>query len=241
MEDKYVNVVLTGDQNYVIPMGVTMYSVVPNLPYGRTALFFLIVSGWGQQEEREIHKLRNCEIIILPAEGHLHYFSQEDVRKYKLDYMESLAPYYRLLIPKILPEDVETAFYMDADMICDTDISGIYDAMPHDKLIGAVAELVANAQRKNVLKYLEGWKEFSAFNNNYDRAPYFNAGFLLINLKLARKLNIFDDFLDFLGAHPNPPYADQGTLNAICGQKYRDKMPYLPPEWNVLYLSQSFI
>ena len=39
--------------------------------------------------------------------------------------------------------------------------------------------------------------------------------------------------MDFLKRNPNPPYADQDTLNAIFGQKYHNLIEFLPPEYNL--------
>lgn len=231
--DKYVNIVLTGDNNYVMPMGVAMYSVVKNLNSNSIARFFLLVSGWTEKEEAEIRKVQNCEIIIIPVEKYLHYFKSADFKKMKLSYIKNLTPYYRLLIPKVLPQYVDKAFYLDADMVVDYDLSVIYNNFDEKSLLGAVIELVANAHKETVLNHLSKWHEFSKFNKDHTKAPYFNAGFFLMNLVEARKLNIFDDFMAFLTKRPNPPYADQDTLNAICGQKYSDKMVYLDPSYNV--------
>lgn len=230
-KSNYINIVITGDENYVMPMGVTMFSIVRNLSHDKKARFFLLVSGWGEKQEQEIRKIKNCEIEIIHVEEFLHYFSFADTKKFKLDYIKSLAPYYRLLIPKVLPNDIEKAFYIDADMIVDADLTEIYDALPENKLMAAVVELVANTH-KSVLDYLKDWPEFEKFNQKPLLAPYFNAGFFLLNLKLARKLDLFKDFMAFLSTHPNPPYCDQDTLNATCGQKYNDLMVYLPPCWN---------
>lgn len=228
-----VNVVLTGDENYVMPIGVAMYSIVKNLSSDKLANFFLIVSGWGDDEEKEIRKLQNCNITIIHAEQYLDYFSEANCKKFKNTYIKSLSPYYRLLIPKVLPDYVDKTFYFDADMVADSDLSAIYTNFDNNKLCAAVIELVANEHYKSVLKHLTKWIEFKKFNSDRLKYPYFNAGFFLLNVKLARKLNIFDEFLNFLKAHPNPPYADQDTLNAICGQKYSDRMVYLPLNWNV--------
>lgn len=233
MAQDFVNIVLTGDENYVIPMGVAMNSIIKNLSRNKTARFFLLVSGWDKKQEQEIRKLRNCVIEIIHAEKHLHYFNSVDINKFKLSYIKSLTPYYRLLIPKVLPQDVDKVFYFDADMIADADLSELQDYVPDNILIAAVAELVANVGYKRVLAHLKEYREFDKFNTNRFSAPYFNAGFFLMNLKMARELNIFDDFMTFLGNHPNPPYADQDTLNAVCGQKYSDKTLLLHPRWNV--------
>ena len=232
-EDKYVNIVLTGDENYVMPMGVAMFSIIRNLSKDYEAHFFLLVSGWSENEEIEIRKVKNCKITVIHVEKYLHYFESVDLDKMKLDYIKNLTPYYRLLMPIVLPEHIDRAFYFDADMVADFDLSTIYNTVGEEKLLSAVIELVANAHKENVLSHLSKWDEFSKFNKDHEKAPYFNAGFFLINLSMARELKIFDDFMDFLNKHPNPPYADQDTLNAICGQKYSDKMVYLDPSWNV--------
>lgn len=233
MKKEIVNIVLTGDENYVMPMGVAMFSIVKNLPKNKTARFFLLVSGWKKNEETEIRKLKNCVIEIIHVEKYFDYFKSMDVKKFKLNYIKSLVPYYRLLIPKILPNDVKDIFYFDADMVADADISQISNYVSKDTLMAAVIELVANVHHEKVLSHVKTWKEFDKFNKNRFDAPYFNAGFFWMNLNMAKKLNIFDDFMDFLKKHPNPPYADQDTLNAVCGQKYSDKMMYLHPKWNV--------
>lgn len=233
MHNEYINIVLTGDKNYVTQIGVTMYSIVHNLSADRCAHFFLFVSDWNEADKREIQKLQNCKITIIDITQHLHYFQQVDLTTFKLEYIKSLSPYYRLLIPKILPTTVEKAFYIDADIIVDDDLAPIYDEMPDNKLLSAVIELVANADIGKVLNHLSEWKEFDDFNKDPRSAPYFNAGFFLMNIKLARELNVFDDFMKFLELHPNPPYCDQDILNAVCGQKHKNKMIYLPPKWNV--------
>ena len=234
MSDKhYLNVVLTGDENYVMPMGVAMFSIVKNLNQNYIARFFLLVSGWTDKQEQEIRQVSNCEINIMHVEQYLYYFKSADFKKMKLGYIKNLTPYYRLLIPKILPEDVDKAFYFDADMVADADLSSIYNTVNEKILLSAVIELVANAHKETILSHLSKWREFSKFNKDHMKAPYFNAGFFLMNISMARELNVFDDFMAFLKKHPNPPYADQDTLNAICGQKYADRMTYLDPSWNV--------
>lgn len=243
-KDNIVNIVLTGDEKYVLPIGVAMFSIVKNLSHNRIANFFLIVSGWGEQEEKEIRKLLNCNITILHVEKYLYYFSNADSKEFKNSYIQSLSPYYRLLIPQILPEYIDKVIYFDADMVTDNDLSIIYDSLTEDKLCAAVAELFANKYYDTTLKHLSEWNEFDKFNSDRFKYPYFNAGFFVLNLKLSRKLNLFNEFLNFLQKHPNPPYADQDTLNAVCGQKYSDKMMYLPLNWNVftdiIYSSDLF-
>ena len=76
-------------------------------------------------------------------------------------------------------------------------------------------------------------EDFKNFQKDALKYPYFNAGFFLVNIKLANELNIFEKMFDFLNRCPNPPYADQDTLNAIIGQKYSELINYLEPSYNV--------
>ncbi len=230
----YVNIVLTGDQNFVMPMGVTMYSIIHNLSKDYVARFFLFVSGWTKEDEDRIRQLKNCEIEILPMEKWLYLFSELDAEKSTgVLHIHSLASYYRLLMPKILPESVEKCFYVDGDMVVDADLSEIWDVLATDKLLAAVPDLPQQTTHGSDLGEEIEWNEFAPFRENPLAAPYFCSGFFLMNLKLARKLNIFESAMQFLKVHPNPRLMDQDVLNAVCGQAHSEKCLSLPFEWNV--------
>ena len=76
-------------------------------------------------------------------------------------------------------------------------------------------------------------EDFKNFQKDALKYPYFNAGFFLVNIKLVNELNIFEKMFDFLNRCPNPPYADQDTLNAVIGQKYSELINYLEPSYNI--------
>ncbi len=234
--DNYVNIVLTGDEKYVMPMGVTMFSIVKNLSKGRVARFFLFVSGWGDNEEDEIRELQNyvnCEIEIIHMESKVTCFEGIDIKKFHNTYIQSLATYYRLLMPRLLPDFVNKAFYVDSDIIVDADLCEVYDKMTADKLLAAVPDFPVQMFQRDLIPQQITWNEFEPFRNDPQSAPYVCAGFFLMNVELARNLSIVDDFMQFLQDHPNPPLADQDTLNAVCSQKYAGRMIYLPLKWNV--------
>ncbi len=233
MMKKTMNIVLTGDANYVYPLGVLMVSVMENLNPDYRARFFLFVSDFDDAARTQLNKLHDkydCDIIYYDMTQYLHLFSAIDVSTFRLGYI-SLATYYRLLMMKILPDDVDKCFYIDGDMICGGDLSKIYEQNTDNILASVVVEILAMTNRDTTLGHLLEWDEFKPLAEN--RVPYFNAGFLLINIRRAKELKLFDAAFEFLRAHPNPPYADQDTLNAIIGQKYPDEILFLPPEYNV--------
>lgn len=234
MNQQKINIVLTGDNNYVTQIGVTMYSILRTLSREFCPQFFLIVIGWSESDIDKIQKLkkiRDCEISFINPDNSSSYFKNQ-----KKDFF---VYYSRLLIPKILPESVESCFFIDGDMIIDDDLGKLNSILSQNQLCAAVVDSihqVSGIYREKVEKqfsYLKDYDEFHKFNNDKLSAPYFNAGFMVLNLNLMRKLDVFSDFLSFLNKHNNPPFRDQDVLNAVLGQKYSEKMLYLSIKWNL--------
>lgn len=236
MNKKYINFVLTGDKNYVVQLAVVMTSILYNIKSTKyTPRFFLFTTDFSDKDIKLISKIKNfkdCEIVNFPMEKYLHYFKQIDVSTFKLQYI-SLATYFRLLMFKILPDDVDKCFYIDGDMIIDTDLSVLFDELKDNQLASVVVEVLAMSNKEITLKYLNEIDDFERFAKNPWKYPYFNAGFGLYNIRRAKELNLFEQMMDFLQRHPNPPYADQDTLNAVVGQKYAELLNYVDPAYNI--------
>lgn len=231
--NKYINFVLTADKNYVKIIGITIFSILKNISNHKIPRFFLFSQNFSKDDINEINKLKaiyNCEIVNVPMERYLNLFSFVDITKFKNNYI-SLACYFRLLMFKILPEDVQECFYVDGDMIVDYDLSQI--SLPQGKLLAAVIDISAMQFRENILDHCYKISDFEKFQKDPLKYPYFNAGFFLADIKKSKELKIFEQAMDFLNRNPNPPYADQDTLNAIFGQKYSEYIEFLPPEYNL--------
>lgn len=235
MKSSYINFVLTGDNNYVAPLGVCMTSILLNLAENRRARFFVFVQGFTKDDKKrleDVKKVRPCEIIFVEMEDYIHLFDCIDTSKFVLQYV-NLVVYYRLLMLDILPDDVDKCFYIDGDMIIDSDLSYLYDKFDEENVMGAVVEILAMQYRDSILKHFMEWKDLKNFQNNPLKYPYFNAGFFLLNVKKAKELELFKKAFEFLDNHPNPPYADQDTLNYIVGQTHPHLLEHFPPSYNV--------
>lgn len=235
MENNYINFCLCGDKNFIIPITVAITSILENIEKSRICRFFLLTTGFSDKEIDKILKLKNkhnFEVINMPVENYIYLFDKIDITKCKIPYV-SLATYYRFLMFKILPKDVEKCFYIDGDMIIDTDLSIIYDRLNEDKLASAVVEPLAMQHRKDILSHCYELECFKNFKNDYLKYPYIQAGFFLINLKKAKEKNIFEQLIDFITICPNTPYVDQDVINAVIGQQYPDLINYLEPSYNV--------
>ena len=235
MENKYINFCLCGDKNFIIPITVAITSILKNIDKSRVSRFFLLTTGFSDKEINTILKLKkkyDFEVVNIPVENYINLFDKIDITKCKIPYV-SLATYYRFLMFKILPEDVDKCFYIDGDMIVDTDLSIIYDNLTEDKLASAVVEPLAMQHRKNILSHCYELEYFKNFKNDCLKYPYIQAGFFLINLKKAKEKNIFEQLIDFITICPNTPYVDQDVINAVIGQQYSDLINYLEPSYNV--------
>ena len=235
MKNKYINFVLCGDKNFIVPITVAITSILTNINKSRITRFFLLTTDFSDNEINTILKLKkkyNFELINIDIKNNINIFDKIDITKNKIPYV-SLAAYYRLLMFKILPEYVDKCFYIDGDMIIDTDLSITYDNLTEEKLASVIVEPLAMQHRKSILSHCYKIDDFKNFKNDALEYPYFNTGLFLVNIKLANELNIFEKMFDFLNRFPNPPYADQDILNAVIGQKYSNLINYLEPSYNV--------
>ena len=229
-----LHVALTLDHNYVLPVSVLITSILKNLNSSCNITFHLIVSKFSNTDKEIICKLKSIkdfEVVYYEAEKYADLFSRVDVCKFRNQYI-NIVCYYRLLLFKIIPLEVKKIFYIDGDMIVNTDLSRIYEVVDNN-LAALVVETVAMTYRDTGLKHLHEYPEFSNFSKSPMDYPYYNAGFELLNLEKIREYNLWDEAWKFFDAHPNPPYADQDIINAIIGQAHRSEVYILGPEYNV--------
>ena len=114
------------------------------------------------------------------------------------------ATYYRLAIPTLFPH-FDKVIYADIDMIFQQDLSELYQNSPQDgEWIAAARDLSIDDKFyfKSDLPYKVGKSE----------KDYFNAGFLVMNLKLLREENV----------------VDQDVLNVVCN----GRVQILPSMYN---------
>lgn len=227
---QYINFLLTFDNNYIIQAGITAYSIASNLNKNYIARFFLFTTDVKDENLENFKQIQNSEFINIDIKQYLYLFDNIDINNFANKYI-NLSGNYRLLMFKILPEYVDKICYVDCDIIVDTDISVIYNNF--NCLAKVVVESLAMQNKNIILKHCYSNTYFTNFVSDSNKFPYFNSGFLLINLEKAKNKKLFDQCFEFLKQYPASPYSDQDTLNAVIGQQYIDEIEYLEPDWNV--------
>lgn len=131
--------------------------------------------------------------------------------------MIELATLYRILFPFVLPAEIEKAIFLDGDIIVNLDIKELWQNELGDKVLGVVSEREIGYHTELQKLVIDGYVKME---------DYFNAGVLLMNLKLLRKEEetLIHGIKFVLG---NPNYRnllDQNILN-YCFSSRNIKLP----------------
>lgn len=129
----------------------------------------------------------------------------------------TIATFYRLLAPYVLPPDIEKAIYLDADIVVNMNINELWQVELGYSPLAAADELRAdsfshpmNASHNYLVKSgLVGYND------------YFNSGVLLMNLNVLRdKEETIMRGVKFVGDNPQLQYLDQEVLNYLFSKSY---------------------
>lgn len=113
--------------------------------------------------------------------------------------------WYRILLPKILPNTVEKVLYLDPDTIVVSDISELFILDMTGKAIAAVPDILSFNDETFVRCRYAMHKQ------------YICAGVMMMNLDFWRKYNLTDKIINW--AQKNSEYMthpDQDAINYIC-------------------------
>jgi lipopolysaccharide biosynthesis glycosyltransferase len=213
-----MNIVCATDNNFVQHCAATLVSILKN--NNQKVTIYLLTEGLTKNNEKilnylvqnnggELHvilvdaeTLKNCPMPQLSNLGHI-----------------SIATYYRLLIPKLLPENIDKVIYFDCDIIVRQALNELWNSSISNYAIGAVYQITNRS--------IEDSKRL-----NYPVSfGYFNAGVLLINLKYWRENQISEKLFEYLILNKDSIiYHDQDALNGVL---YNQCLK-LPIKWNML-------
>jgi len=115
----------------------------------------------------------------------------------------SLAIYYRLVVPELLRLD--RFIYVDADILCDVDVSGLNTLDLGQAPAGLVPEaLLSSAADRFAAGQL----------GNSPVEPYFNSGVILVNVAEWRRQRVTERAMEYIATH-RPLFYDQSALNVV--------------------------
>ncbi len=179
-------------------------------------IVFHLLSDFIKEETLEKLKTLEKELsAIYPTTIQTHILSDE-IFKCFLSLAGKYLNYYRLFIPQLL-NNIDTALYLDVDMLVCADVRALWTLNLEGKSTAIVRDwgLSAPLPRKS----LHGKADFN-FGDFY-----FNSGFMFLNVKTFREKNLFEKCLDYLNNYETFLW-DQDALNAVIRENDALMMPF---------------
>ena len=207
--DEPIHCVFAVDDSYCQHLSAALISIFTNNLQNRLAITIV----YGSMSHENMLRLQityrdrtNVSVVFhqidtemfcdLPEVGHL-----------------TLATYFRLFLPLIMPADLEQVLYLDADLIARSDLRELWSTSLGDKAIAAAPD-----------------PHSECLGRSYPDGEHgFNAGVMLINLALWRAENLVGTFVDCARANRSALlYCDQDILNFVL----HGRVCFLDLSWN---------
>lgn len=212
-----MDVLLSSDDNYAPLLGVTVYSLLKNNQKDFDFINIHILDGGISEKNKEKLKFICNEFSIKTYLNFIIYDDLENILGIEIKATRALATYSRLFAGSLLNNNIDKILYLDCDALVTDSFKTLWE-MELDKYYCA-AVLDAGP------KYINTFLELPEYNE------HFNAGMLLINLKLWRDDNLEKKFLEYIISKNGEVFHnDQGVINVIC----QGKILKLNPEYNIL-------
>lgn len=217
MTNKIIPIFYACDDNFVKHTIVSLTSMIENADPTRKYHIYVLNTNISTEMMEKMYALANdsFDISFENVTGYLESISD----KLPLRHYYTKTTYFRLFIAEMFPE-YDKAIYIDSDTIVTGDISKLYDTDIGDNYVGACVEQ-AMAQMDVYGTYVERVI-------GIDRNKFFNAGMMLINCAVWRKVKLLDEFIKYLSIYNFIVTQDEDYLNVIC----KGHVKLLDQRWN---------
>ena len=200
-----MNLLLTLDENYLMPCKVMLKSFFASNPNERGVTVYLLHSAIpaGRLEElADFCSGFGAELKPVAVDAALFETAPTSKR-----YPKEM--YYRLLSPLILPQEVERVLYLDPDMLIINPLRPLWELNLYGKTFAAASHtgLTEMANEINQVR----------LDTEHE---YFNSGVMLIDLNAARKLVTAEDVFACVSEHEKELILpDQDIISGLYGDR----------------------
>lgn len=203
-----INVCLACDNNYAKYAGVVIASILVNANINDRLVFYILDGGIEKDNKEKILTLKNikdCLINFIKIDDALF----KEYQGIKTHAYVTLATYYRLKLPSLLPE-VNRVIYFDCDFVINSSLHNLFNIDMGSYPIAGVKDINKKILRSN--------------------PHYVNAGMLVFDLDNMRAQNVEQLFLDYtLKNFEKIKVGDQEIIN----EALKGRIKVTEDEWNV--------
>lgn len=212
-EVNMIDIVLCTDEKYVITTGVLIKSITSTNK--SEIINFHIVTEYLSEKSKK--QLQGCAL----SQSFFWYTVDSNLLKncpVRVHDHITLATYYRIFFPTILPSTLSKVLYIDGDITCIDSIKDLFDTDLENFAAGVVPDI-----------YNDDIRRYNRLDLKIS-SGYFNAGVMLINLDYWRQNDIQNITMEFITEHNSQCIAhDQDALNVTLS----GKTTYLDPRYNM--------
>jgi lipopolysaccharide biosynthesis glycosyltransferase len=212
--------VMACNERYALPAACVLYSIGTTSP---DIIDRVILLGSDMSESSKGDLTRIAEAVDIPLELRSSASTLEAAGDLPVHGWVSIDAWTRLFIPDLCPE-LEHCLYVDADILCLSSLSQLFETKLEGNIVGAV---------KDVFHPTWGMSDcFSTIGlrSGDERRPYFNSGVLLMDCKAWREAEITARAISFARQYARfIQFWDQDALNAVI----KDRWFQLDAHWNV--------
>jgi lipopolysaccharide biosynthesis glycosyltransferase len=220
-KSKKLNVVFTVDSNYLAHFTTAIKSLLDNNQKIVGRCFLVIDFG----ENFKVKLIKRFLYMRYSINLEIIEFNPEKIIDLKISANDHVthATYFRLLLPQLIPEDVDEILYLDSDLVVHGDISQLLE------LNFSSNKFLLYAVNEN--NFLQGRRD-KRTSLLSSESRYFNAGVMYVNLQEWRSSHLSLLLLENAKIHSDKLiFWDQDVLNFTC----KDSWGTLPKEFNVIY------
>ncbi len=215
-------IITAANEEYAFPLSVMLKSLESNLEAICHVTINILFENFSESEKNKLTALIDKSKITI----NWVKINHERLQGLKINGHISIATYYRLLIEETFPH-LDKVIYLDADIIINRCICKIWRTGFKGKHLLAVPHA---SKKSGIVSGERGLPSYKILGIPSDTRT-FNAGVLMLNLKLWRRDNISSKVIDYLRKyHEYVLWWDQDGLNAIL----YDKWQALSATWNVM-------
>ena len=209
-----MNIVCATDDNYIQHCCVMLVSLLCN---NKDVDIYVLTEGLRPENEKIVReevehhggRVSFCVVDGSKLEG-LPLSKRSDLNHI------SMATYYRLLIAKLLPIEVEKVIYLDCDIVVNGSLEELWETNLENMAAAAILQIGYGFEAERLRYPIE--------------YGYFNAGVNMLNLRYFREHDITERFFRYLEEHGHElVYNDQDVLNGVL----YDKCVHVMPQWNM--------
>lgn len=194
-----INVAFTIDKNYPMYTILAINSILVNNDSNSDYTFYIIennLTNKNKQFMRNFVENQNQKIEFINLDTNI-----VDKGKYFYTFSEGkrITPIgmARIIIPEILPKDIERVIYLDGDTLITGDLKDLYNYDLGNNYVGMA---------KNI-----GHLEYKMYK--FD--TYFNSGVIVMDLNKLRKNDVSNKMIEYLSTHSEEFIYDGQTDNSV--------------------------